>query len=42
MEKLAKSMDYLKISMGVSDTPPAAERVFDASFLPPLEERKIK
>ncbi|MAA97752.1 MAG: ABC transporter substrate-binding protein [Stappia sp.] len=42
MEKLSKSMDYLKISMDVSDTPPAAERVFDASFLPPLEERKIK
>jgi NitT/TauT family transport system substrate-binding protein len=42
MDKLAKSMEFLKISMGVSDTPPAPERVFDASFLPPVEERMVK
>ncbi len=42
MEKLAKSMDYLKMSMGISDTPPAAEKVFDASYLPPAEERMVK
>lgn len=42
MAKLAKSMEYLKASMGVSDTPPAPERVFDPSYLPPVEERMIK
>ena len=42
MEKLVKSMDYLKMSMGISDTPPAAEKVFDASYLPPAEERMVK
>lgn len=42
MAKLAKSMEYLKTSMGVSDTPPAPERVFDPSYLPPVEERMIK
>lgn len=42
MAKLTKSMDYLKISMGVSDTPPAAEKVFDPSYLPPAEERMVK
>lgn len=42
MAKLAKSMDFLKVSMGVSATPPAPERVFDPSYLPPLEERMVK
>lgn len=42
MAKLAKSMEYLKASMGVSDTPPAPERVFDSSYLPPAEERMVK
>jgi len=42
MDKLARSIDHLKVSMGVSDTPPAPERIFDASYLPPLEERMIK
>lgn len=40
--KLAKSMEFLKVSMGVSDTPPAPEKVFDDSYLPPVEERMIK
>ena len=42
MAKLAKSMEYLKTSMGVSDTPPAPERVFDPSYLPPVEERMVR
>lgn len=42
MDKLAKSMEFLKISMGVSDTPPAPEKVFDPSYLPPVEERMVK
>jgi NitT/TauT family transport system substrate-binding protein len=42
MDKLAKSMEYLKTSMGVSDTPPAADKVFDGSYLPPKEERMVK
>ncbi|WP_051242701.1 ABC transporter substrate-binding protein [Stappia stellulata] len=42
MEKLAQSMEYLKTSMGVSDTPPAPERVFDPSYLPPVEERMVR
>ncbi|GGB59416.1 ABC transporter substrate-binding protein [Roseibium aquae] len=41
MAKLAKSIEYLKTSMGVSDTPPAPERVFDSSYLPPAEERML-
>jgi NitT/TauT family transport system substrate-binding protein len=42
MEKLAQSMEYLKTSMGVSDNPPAPERVFDPSYLPPVEERMVR
>ncbi|WP_422018923.1 ABC transporter substrate-binding protein [Roseibium sp.] len=42
MDKLTKSMEYLQGSMGVSATPPAPERVFDASYLPPKEERMLK
>lgn len=42
MAKLTKSMDYLKTSMGVSANPPAAEKVFDPSYLPPVEERMVK
>ncbi|WP_374628546.1 ABC transporter substrate-binding protein [Pannonibacter indicus] len=42
MVKLTKSMDYLKASMDVSDTPPAAEKVFDPSYLPSAEERAVK
>ncbi|WP_417684976.1 ABC transporter substrate-binding protein [Roseibium sp.] len=42
MDKLAKTMEFLKVSMGVSDTPPAPDKVFDASFLPPVEERMVK
>ena len=42
MAKLSKSMEYLQTSMGVSATPPAAEKVFDPSYLPPAEERAIK
>lgn len=38
--KLTQSMEFLKTSMGVS-TPPAADAVFDASFLPPKEERML-
>jgi NitT/TauT family transport system substrate-binding protein len=38
--KLTQSMEFLKPSMGVT-TPPAAEAVFDASFLPPKEERML-
>ncbi|MBO6759027.1 MAG: ABC transporter substrate-binding protein [Roseibium sp.] len=41
MEKLGKSIEFLKTSMGVSDTPPSPERVFDPSYLPPLEERMV-
>jgi NitT/TauT family transport system substrate-binding protein len=42
MAKLTKSMDYLKTSMGVSANPPAAEKVFDPAYLPPVEERMVK
>lgn len=42
MAKLTKSMEYLQTSMGVSATPPAAEKVFDASYLPPAAERTVK
>lgn len=42
MDKLAKSMEYLQTSMGVSDTPPSPEKVFDSSYLPPKEERMVK
>ncbi|MFN4010078.1 MAG: ABC transporter substrate-binding protein [Pannonibacter sp.] len=42
MAKLTKSMEYLQTSMGVSATPPAAEKVFDASYLPPVAERTVK
>jgi NitT/TauT family transport system substrate-binding protein len=42
MDKLAKSMEFLKTSMGISDTPPAPEKVFDASYLPPAAERMVK
>lgn len=42
MAKLTKSMDYLKTSMGVSANPPAAEKVFDPSYLPSVEERMVK
>ncbi|WP_439528847.1 ABC transporter substrate-binding protein [Pannonibacter sp.] len=42
MAKLTKSMEYLQTSMGVSATPPAAEKVFDPSYLPPVAERTVK
>lgn len=42
MDKLAGSIIHLQASLGVSDTPPTAERVFDDSYLPPLEERMVK
>ncbi|ADZ71517.1 ABC transporter substrate-binding protein [Polymorphum gilvum] len=42
MDKLAKTMEFLKISMGVSANPPAPEKVFDPSYLPPVEERMVK
>lgn len=42
LDKLAQSMTFLQKSMGLSDTPPAADRVFDASFLPPVEDRMVK
>ena len=42
MAKLTKSMEYLQTSMGVSATPPAAEKVFDPSYLPAVEERMVK
>lgn len=42
MGKLAKTMEFLKVSMGLSETPPAPERVFDAAYLPKIEERMIK
>jgi len=38
--KLSKSIDYLKISMGLTGKVGAAD-VFDASFLPPKEERML-
>ncbi|MTI45120.1 NitT/TauT family transport system substrate-binding protein [Roseibium hamelinense] len=41
MARLGKSIEFLKTSMGISDTPPAPEDVFDPSYLPPLEERKV-
>ena len=40
MAKLAKTMDWLKISMNVQN-PPAPEDVFDPSYLPPKEERML-
>lgn len=42
MAKLTKSMEYLQTSMGVSATPPAAEKVFDPAYLPPAAERAVK
>lgn len=42
MAKLSKSMEYLQTSMGVSTTPPAAEKVFDPAYLPPAAERAVK
>ena len=41
MEKLAKTMEWLAISMDVQN-PPAPEDVFDPSFLPPKEERMLQ
>jgi len=41
MDKLAQSIEFLKVSMGVSDTPPAPDRVFDSSYLPPAGERML-
>lgn len=41
MDKLAKTMEWLSISMGV-ENPPAPGDVFDASFLPPKEERMLQ
>lgn len=40
MAKLAQSMEFLKLSMGVVNAP-APEAVFDASYLPPKEERML-
>ncbi len=40
MAKLAKSIDFLKISFKLKGNV-AAEQVFDASFLPPKEERML-
>jgi NitT/TauT family transport system substrate-binding protein len=37
-ERLAKSIELLKTSFEMND-PPTAERVFDASYLPPKDER---
>ncbi|NBN63060.1 ABC transporter substrate-binding protein [Microvirga tunisiensis] len=42
MAKLTRSMEYLQTSMGVSATPPAAEKVFDPAYLPPAAERAVK
>ena len=39
-EKLAKSIDYLKISMGLKGNVGPSD-VFDASYLPPKEERML-
>jgi NitT/TauT family transport system substrate-binding protein len=39
-EKLSKSIDYLKVSMGLKGNVGAAD-VFDASYLPPKEERML-
>ncbi|GAA0777354.1 ABC transporter substrate-binding protein [Roseibium denhamense] len=41
-DKLTKSMKFLQNSIGLSDTPPSADRVFDASYLPPAEDRMVK
>lgn len=38
--KLAKSIDYLKVSMGLAGNVGPAD-IFDASFLPPKEERML-
>src|SRR5690606_1169794 len=40
MERLAASIETLKISMGLKGNV-AADQVFDASFLPPKEERML-
>ncbi|MCD7060161.1 ABC transporter substrate-binding protein [Pelagibacterium xiamenense] len=40
MERLARSIEFLKLSIGLSDAI-AAEQVFDASYLPPQEERML-
>ncbi|TYC51227.1 ABC transporter substrate-binding protein [Rhodobacterales bacterium] len=42
MDKLSKSVEYLQTSMDVSDTPPAADKIFDQSYLPPKEDRMVK
>lgn len=42
MAKLTRSMEYLQTSMGVSATPPAAEKAFDPAYLPPAAERAVK
>lgn len=39
-ERLGKSLDLLKVSMGLKGNV-TAERLFDASFLPPKEERTL-
>jgi NitT/TauT family transport system substrate-binding protein len=38
--KLTQSMEFLKTSMGVAN-PPAADKVFDSSYLAPKEERML-
>ncbi|WP_404403031.1 ABC transporter substrate-binding protein [Pelagibacterium halotolerans] len=40
MERLARSIEFLKLSIGLSDDI-TAEQVFDASYLPPQEERML-
>lgn len=40
MDKLAQSIEFLKVSMGV-ESPPAPEAIFDNSYLPPKAERMI-
>ena len=40
MDKLAKTMEWLKISMNVQNAPAPAD-VFDPSYLPPKEERML-
>ena len=40
MAKMATAIDLLKVSFGI-ENPPAPEAVFDASYLPPMEERML-
>ncbi|MEF2073852.1 ABC transporter substrate-binding protein [Consotaella aegiceratis] len=40
-ERMAKSIDLLKTSMGLKN-PPSVDRVFDDSYLPPKEERMLQ